>query len=49
LSDEGEGRDFFETIKLKKTIDPSDFIKWCYTENQGNQAINFIENKFKEF
>ena len=49
VSPAGIGSDIYDRLYSGVKIDPAELIRWQFTEQQGNNAVDFLEPKFKEF
>ena len=43
------GEEYGKILKSGIKINAIEFIRWQFTEGQGNNATEFLEQKFKEF
>lgn len=49
ISAKGAYADYHEVLAAGKTIMPTEFVQWFFTEVQGNRALDEIEREFEEF
>ena len=47
LCENGLGQDFHKVFIQGHKVDIAEFSRWIYTESNGNNAIDFMETKFK--
>lgn len=46
---DGLGYDFVDLWSKNQEVEADEFVRWMFTESKGSRAIEFIEQKFKEF
>ena len=49
ISSGGEFHDYHELLSAGKTIMPTEFVQWYFTEREGNLALDKIQPKFRSF
>lgn len=49
ISKDGIGSEYWQLFEEGKTTNAGDFFRWQFTEKMGNQALDFLEQKFREF
>ena len=49
VSPVGIGSEIYDRLYSGLNIDPTELIRWQFTEQQGNNAVDFLEPQFKEF
>ncbi len=49
LATDGVGAEFFHQLNEGRMVNAEEFIRWQFTETQGNNLLDYLEPMFKEF
>lgn len=49
ITEDGVGSEFWSQFNQGKQISAGEFFRWQFTESYGNSALDFLEQKFKQF
>lgn len=49
ITKDGIGSEYFNLFQENKKTNAGEFFRWQFTEKMGNQALDYLEQKFNEF